>query len=457
MSAIAALANPRAPLGFPLPPAPADDAATRSELEALRKTVAELNGTVLQHLRTLHAAQERDRINERLTRISQITPKDRRVVFIGSTGFAGNIKYAWLDFAQRAQALGIECWFAPQTREQDALMKTLGVNHFPVDWTTWTREHTSAALRTAVRVIDTHYTAIASPNPYQVALFSGAAEVQLWHGISIKEIALRANVGLAQMTLAHAQNLASCGDMSVFVGSSAQAEGEWRRWFAFDRYANVGYPRNDVLLREPTELDLLNVDTAALAACRTVRSRGGKVFFYTPTYRDSGNGSWLHPEALNEAARGLARHGHLLLVNLHPLEQRHQPRLEAQCPGVGFVAPGTDIYPLLTSTDALVTDYSSLMFDYLMTQRPVLLWRPDHDAYVADSRELFDEKVRAPLGATVTTADELVAACVLLAEEPAEFAANRDALRARLFDHPDSLAGERTSALIAAEVERVLA
>ncbi|HEX4511586.1 MAG TPA: CDP-glycerol glycerophosphotransferase family protein, partial [Burkholderiaceae bacterium] len=252
---------------------------SREEVRGLRDSVAEMNDNLAAQVRMMALAVENVQINERLGVAARISPKERRVVFIGSQGFGGNIKYAWLDFACRAKEWGVECWFAPQTPEQDTLAQSLGLSYFPHDWKKWTREHTGLALRTAVRVTDTHFTALASPNPYPHALFSGAHEVQLWHGISIKEIALRSTMPLGRMSVDHAQNLASCR-MEAFCGSSAAAESEWRRWFNFDRYANLGYPRNDVLLREPTELDLLNVDTVALRAARRVHALGGKVFFY---------------------------------------------------------------------------------------------------------------------------------------------------------------------------------
>jgi len=456
LSALPLLADRLAANDLARPDAADATLPTRADIDALRRTIVGLNDNVLSQVQRVAASVERVQINERLREASRIAPKERRVVFIGAPGFAGNIKYAWLDFAQRAKAADVECWFAPQTREQDDLCKALGVPYFPFDWTTWTREHTGAALRTAVRVVETHYTEIAPANPHQHALFFGAREVQLWHGISIKEIALRSNVPLARMTLGHAQNLASC-QMDVFCGASAQAEQEWRRWFVFERYANIGYPRNDVLLRTPTELDLLNVDTAALGAARAVRARGGKVFFYTPTFRDAGSTAWLRPEWLNTVASGLARHGHLLLVNLHPFEQGLQPQYEKLCPQVGFVAVRTDIYPLLRETDALVTDYSSLMFDYLLTGKPIVWFRPDHEAYVGQSRALYDGKIEQPLGPQTGTAEELLRECIAVDRQNPAYAEIRAELRDRLFDLQDDRAGERTSQLILAELERTLA
>jgi CDP-glycerol glycerophosphotransferase len=57
-----------------------------------------------------------------------------------------------------------------------------------------------------------------------------------------------------------ARVLATCGPYARLLGTAAAGEAEWRRWFAFERYAPIGYPRNDVLYREPTAADLAGCD-----------------------------------------------------------------------------------------------------------------------------------------------------------------------------------------------------
>jgi CDP-glycerol glycerophosphotransferase len=49
--------------------------------------------------------------------------------------------------------------------------------------------------------------------------------------------------------------------------------------------------------------------------------------------------------------------------------------VEAKAEGLYLLDPGTDVYPWLNRFDALVTDYSSIMFDFLLTGRPVLRLR----------------------------------------------------------------------------------
>lgn len=387
-----------------------------------------------------------------LERTSRLHPKRPHAVFVGTIYFGDNVKYAWLA----AREAGLEAWFLPHHAQQEAQVRTIDAQRcLPARHTDWSAEHLQLALSAAVVVTSDHFL---HPNPYAAALLAGARHVQLWHGVSIKEIGLR-NLGqgasspLGQMSPRFAKVLATCGPFSRFVGTAASAEAEWRRWFGFERYAPIGYPRNDVLLREPSAADLVNVDAQALELARRTRAAGRRVVFYAPTFRDANRGHWLLDAGLPRIAKDCAARGDALIVNLHPVEQGQIESLKPALPGVSFVAPGTDAYPLLRQADALVTDYSSLMFDWLLLDRPVLLFRPDHRDYVARSRSLFDAKLDPLPGPLAADADALLA---LLAQRDLgaeRFAVARRTLRDRLYDHHDARAGERLAALLTEEID----
>ena len=251
------------------------------------------------------------------------------------------------------------------------------------------RDHRAAA---AVVVTSDH---LLHPNPFALSLFAGARHLQLWHGVSIKEIGFRSAPALKNMTPHAARVLRTAGHYAALVGTTERGESEWRRWFGFDRYAPIGYPRNDVLYREPSELDLLNVDKEAYAHAGAARARGQRVVLWAPTFRDVNRVKWILEAGLPAIARELGRAGQCLIINLHPVEQPAVPELERAFPNVTFVAAHTDIYPLLSRCDVLVTDYSSVLFDWLHLKRPIVLFRPDHEDYTQRSRKLFDDKLRA--------------------------------------------------------------
>jgi CDP-glycerol glycerophosphotransferase len=418
----------------------------------------ELVTSLARSLKVVASELELERCCRYLARASRMARKSRTVVFVGRWHFGDNLKYAWLAALERAQAAGYECWYLPHDAAQEALVRSLGAPCLPSDYRRWSAADFLVAQRTAVLVVADHFfSAGYRPNPYAPALFEGARWVQLWHGISIKEVALKSPTRLDELTLFRTQMLDSCGPYAAFVGSSAEAEDEWRRWFGFERYANVGYPRSDVLLREPTERDLLNIDTPAFELARAARRAGARCVLYVPTFRDQLKGSWIYDAGLAEMAATLAARGDQLLVNLHPLEQAELPRLVAQYPQVRFLRQHCDLYPLLREVDLLVTDYSSLMFDFLPLGRPILFYRPDHERYITESRPLYDAKLKALPGALCATLEALLAAFAGDAVSlDAPYKPVREELAARLFDCIDDQASVRVARLVEDELELAL-
>jgi CDP-glycerol glycerophosphotransferase len=419
---------------------PIDEDATG--MTALLKRVAALE----QQTRLQAACQD-------LTRTSGFHPKVRSVVFVATTYFGCNIKYAWLAFRTRAQAAGVQAWFLPQTLDQEQAVNSLGEACFPVDPAQWQTHHIQAALSAAVVVTCDHFL---NPNPYAAALLAGARHVQLWHGISIKEIGLRNIPPLKHMSTQIARVMATCGPFTRLIGTSAAQESEFRRWFGFERYAPIGYPRNDVLLREPDAADLLNVDRAVLQQAREARQAGRRVWLYAPTFRDAQRGSWIVQAGLEQLARTVHQQGDLLIVNMHPVESPMIPQLRDALPTAHFVTPRTDIYPLLREASALITDYSSVMFDFLLLDQPIVLFRPDHADYTTRSRQLFDAKLDALPGALCTDVQGLLAVLGQHDLQADEFAPVRAKLREQLFDQPDGRSGERLADLLFEELDLAL-
>ncbi len=402
-------------------------------------------------LEELQAALNLERSSRDLAEVSRMHPKERIVVFVGGTYFGNNVKYAWLAALAQADVLRAECWFLPMDAKQAELVARTGGRCFPANPADWTATHLHTALAAAVAVIDDH---LLNSNPYAAALLAGARQVQLWHGISIKEIGFRNLAGLARMSPHFARVLRTCGEFRQLVGTSATQEAEFRRWFGFRHYAPIGYPRNDVLLREPAPSDLLNVDMDVYHRAAGYRQRGKRVYLYAPTFRDSNHG-WMMNAGLPELAAGIAAAGDLLVVNLHPVEQPLVPQLAQALPQVSFVRSRSDAYPLLRQATTLITDYSSIMFDYLLLDRPILLFRPDHEAYTTQSRQLFDAKLSTPPGPVASTVGELLRLVKAPKEAPGAREA-RHSLRGALFDHPDGQAGERLLTLIGHELDAAL-
>ena len=193
-----------------------------------------------------------------------------------------------------------------------------------------------------------------------------------------------------------------------------------------------GYPRNDVLLTAGPEEVL-----AARAALGLPED--AIAVLYAPTHRDH-----LHdaPYPLDPARLArLLGPGHVLLVRAHYF---HTP--PGTSTGAGRLVdvsahPSTE--ELYLASDALVTDYSSALFDYAVLDRPLVVHAPDWEVYRA-TRGVYFDLLDAPPGHVTRDEDELAAVFTTGAWCDAESARRRAGFRARFCTHDDGYAAERT-------------
>ena len=97
-----------------------------------------------------------------------------------------------------------------------------------------------------------------------------------------------------------------------------------------------------------------------------------------------------------------------------------------------------DINELLLASDVLVTDYSSVIFEYALLERPMLFFAPDHESYERERGFYFDYRTGVPGPIFETTAElaDHIAAGVYDLERVREF-------RESSFDVADGRASER--------------
>jgi CDP-glycerol glycerophosphotransferase len=102
----------------------------------------------------------------------------------------------------------------------------------------------------------------------------------------------------------------------------------------------------------------------------------------------------------------------------------------------------------MIASDVLVTDYSSVMFDYAVLRRPMVFFTYDYEDYVRDQRGVyFDLAAEAP-GPLVRTTAEVIE---LLRDLPAlqdEYADKAAAFRSRFCSFEDGHASERVVAAV---------
>ena len=94
--------------------------------------------------------------------------------------------------------------------------------------------------------------------------------------------------------------------------------------------------------------------------------------------------------------------GWLILMRLHPRMKEFTELLPKE-PFCADVTEYPDIQELLAAADAVVTDYSSAVFDFLLTGRPAFLYAPDYKAYET-MRGLYYPLEETPFPVALTNA-----------------------------------------------------
>ena len=93
----------------------------------------------------------------------------------------------------------------------------------------------------------------------------------------------------------------------------------------------------------------------------------------------------------------------VVLVRGHYNSTAPARRLRRRTPRIHDVTRYPDIADLYLAADVLVTDYSSVMFDFALTDKPVVLLTPDLEQYRDVERGFYFDIERAAPGPMVTT------------------------------------------------------
>ncbi|MEU5741220.1 bifunctional glycosyltransferase family 2 protein/CDP-glycerol:glycerophosphate glycerophosphotransferase [Streptomyces tendae] len=196
----------------------------------------------------------------------------------------------------------------------------------------------------------------------------------------------------------------------------------------------TGYPRNDRLAAATAQ------DRESARAALGVRE-GSRVLLWAPTHRDG-----VTPSRRTEELTALARElgdAYTLLIRHHYLEAGAGIPPVDQGARILDVSGHPSVEDLCLAADLLVTDYSSLMFDFaVLDDRPIALYVPDWEQYRKERGVYFD-LLAAPPGVVTTTVPELAHAISSGRAGEAEAARLRQAFRERFCPHDDGRASER--------------
>ncbi len=151
----------------------------------------------------------------------------------------------------------------------------------------------------------------------------------------------------------------------------------------------TGYPRNDRLSK------ITGAQRQEIRERIGISEPSTYVVMYAPTWRDynrSATGNWQSVNFMDENIQ--------LPEGFQMIYRGHTNTHAVHNSGVAGRAIDVTLYPDVTelyiAADVLITDFSSVMFDYTVTGKPIMFLAPDLERYRAERGFYFDFEAMAP-------------------------------------------------------------
>lgn len=277
--------------------------------------------------------------------------------------------------------------------------------------------------------------------PHYIRRRRSGVYLQTWHGTPLKRMLhdLDEVVGRDEGYVDRVSN--AVAQWTTLLSPSPYATQAFRSAFRYDgEVLEAGYPRNDILCAQ---------DSSTLV--EQVRQRlqlpeGKRVVLYAPTFRDDSKGrrgfSFELPFDLERFAEEMDDDV-VLLLRMHVLIADRLVVPEHLQHRVVDASRYPDIQELYLVSDVLVTDYSSVFFDYALLRRPMVFHAYDLDNYRDQLRGFYLDYQSEVPGPITTTEDELYAALRTSLTAGVTDEARMDDFIARFAPHDDGHAAAR--------------
>lgn len=236
--------------------------------------------------------------------------------------------------------------------------------------------------------------------------------IQLWHGTgTIKKFGQDVNQG----RLRKLEKRANSNVTHLIVNSEAMKE-LYSGAFGIEKEMvySIGLPRTDELLSrtKQTETTGCNSDRERIFEAYQI-PKDKKLILYAPTFRDSLDDTPKLMEYIHKLRSGISQ-DYIIGLRLHPFiaeEVAAKHKDYPSIPGVCQMSFEKDLNALLMACDLLITDYSSVIFEYCLRKKPMIFFAYDYQDFSNQGRGFYydyETFVPGPVAYTVEELTELI-------------------------------------------------
>lgn len=324
--------------------------------------------------------------------------KDNRIVFSSSLGksYSGNPKAIYEKLVSEGLDKNYECiWFYEDN---------------PYDIEGCNKQVKYGRLRYLYYMATAKFWIFDARQPEFLRKRNRVLYLQTWHGTPLKKLGLDMDnvymAGETDIDSYHESFRRNAATWDYLISQNPFSSEVFKRAFDFKgKMLETGYPRNDVLFEGNSQYNLINIKKElGLPADK-------KIVLYAPTWRDdeaTGIGKYRFSNALDiDRFKEAFADEMVIIIKYHYLVNDNVDWSAYK----GFVYmfdQSVDIASLYMVSDILITDYSSVMFDYSLLGKPMYFYCYDLERYKNKLRGFyFDFENEAP-GPISTSTDELI-------------------------------------------------
>jgi CDP-glycerol glycerophosphotransferase len=368
-----------------------------------------------------------------------MAPRSKRIWIFGSWDgkvFLDNSKYLYLYVSRNRQDV-LPIWISQNRSVVEQLQKS-GYNAYYA----WSLRGIYYCLRAKFYFIDYNPGGIGNFfAPINLWLSGNAKIIQLWHGLPLKEIGSPDSIGNAQTSAPaklwkklRALYWFSVEPLNYDVNKLVVTPPFFEEIFASafrlrkDRVVVAGYPRNDALLGKFNYLPKSSIRRELDG----LRAQGKKLLFYLPTFRDTGT-TTLNSVEIKRFEAFLEARNCVLVAKLHDRDRNLRSILQNR-KNILLLPQFSDVYEIFALGDLLITDYSSVFFDFLLVDKPIVFFAYDLQKYQTADRALYFDYSNFVPGPIAVTFEKLLGFVQMFLDgETDEFREKRQQLKTAVF------------------------
>lgn len=282
-------------------------------------------------------------------------------------------------------------------------------------------------------------------------LSGGALKFNMWHGIPLKKIQadnvfdkVRHPKNAWEKFKSFPRRLSDEKPSHYVLTTSDFMRPIFESAFQTKKVSTVGYPRIDGFAFEEIQNIYTDVEQRVLDKIQTLLKQDScsKMIYYMPTFRDSEK-EFFDVVDLEKLNQFLEENHYIFCTKLHPKSKLREQFQSIESKNIVIIDADTDPYVFIPVSDVLVTDYSSIYFDYLFAGKPIVFFDYDLEHYLKDSREMyFDYKEYTP-GMKATNQMEFEQALQAVLNGEDVYGSQREKLQKKIYDTTEkSICGE---------------